>query len=167
MQKEMCSHAIKFVDSPIVFQEIPGEISLCFTISNCPHHCPGCHSSYLAEDIGEYLDEHIDNFLEKYRDMITCVLFMCGDDPAQIDNLIRCLKICKKYNLKTALYSGYTEETFNKKVLIYLDYLKLGPYIEERGPLNNPNTNQHLYKIYRGKVVDDITYKFWNNKIPL
>src|SRR5574344_1042585 len=92
MQQEMCSHAIKFVDSPIVFQEIPGEVSLCFTISNCPHHCPGSHSSDLAEDVGEYLDEHIDNLLEKYRDMITCVLFMGGDDPAQISNLIRCLK---------------------------------------------------------------------------
>ena len=63
------------------------------------------------------------------------------------------------------MYSGYTEETFDKKVLVHLDYLKLGPYIEERGPLNNPNTNQHLYKICKGKIVDDITYKFWNNKI--
>ena len=33
------------------------------------------------------------------------------------------------------------------KFMESLDYLKLGPYIEERGPLNHPGTNQHLYRL--------------------
>ena len=52
----------------------------------------------------------------------------------------------------------------------WFNYIKLGPYIEELGPLNNKNTNQRLYQVreerdettgdsYKG--VTDITYKFW------
>ena len=37
------------------------------------------------------------------------------------------------------------------------DYVKVGPYIEARGPLNNPNTNQRLY--HHG---EDITARFWH-----
>ena len=46
---------LKYVDTKVVFQEIPDEITLAINISNCPCHCPGCHSSYLAEDIGNAL----------------------------------------------------------------------------------------------------------------
>jgi len=42
------------------------------------------------------------------------------------------------------------------------DYIKIGPYIEEKGPLNNPNTNQRLYEKV-GNNHKDITYKFWKN----
>ena len=37
------------------------------------------------------------------------------------------------------------------------DYVKVGPYIAECGPLNEPTTNQRLY--YHGK---DITFRFWH-----
>ena len=46
---------LKYVDTLVSFQEVPDEISLCINISNCPCHCDGCHSPYLADDIGEYL----------------------------------------------------------------------------------------------------------------
>ena len=48
---------LKYVDTKIVFREVPDEITLCINISNCPCHCKGCHSPYLAEDIGTVLDE--------------------------------------------------------------------------------------------------------------
>jgi hypothetical protein len=48
----------------------------------------------------------------------------------------------------------------------YFDYIKIGPYIKDRGPLNNPNTNQRMYKIdhefYHNFV--DITNKFWKHE---
>lgn len=44
---------LKYVDARVVFQEIPDEITLAINISNCPCHCKGCHSQYLAEDIGK------------------------------------------------------------------------------------------------------------------
>ena len=43
---------LKYVNSSVVFQEIPDEVTLAINISNCPCHCPGCHSKYLWEDIG-------------------------------------------------------------------------------------------------------------------
>ena len=43
---------IKYVNTEVVFQEIPDETTLAINISGCPCHCPGCHSSYLWEDVG-------------------------------------------------------------------------------------------------------------------
>ena len=40
--------------------------------------------------------------------------------------------------------------------------IKLGPYIEELGPLNSKTTNQRFYKIEEGKLVD-ITNLFWKS----
>ena len=36
------------------------------------------------------------------------------------------------------------DKLYNK----YLDYIKMGPFIKERGPLNDRNTNQRLYKVH-------------------
>ena len=67
----------------IVFQEIPGEVTLALNLSGCPCHCPGCHSQHLWEDVGEPLDEPLlDGLLDRYASQITCVCFMGGDqDP--------------------------------------------------------------------------------------
>ena len=43
---------LKYVNTGVVFQEIPDEVTLAINISNCPCRCPGCHSHYLWEDIG-------------------------------------------------------------------------------------------------------------------
>ena len=48
---------VKYVDTLVTFAEFPNEISLCINISGCPNHCPGCHSPYLAQDIGEVLNK--------------------------------------------------------------------------------------------------------------
>lgn len=150
----------KFIDKEIVFQEIPGEISLCYYITNCPHHCNGCHSPKLAEDIGESLWINL-----RYNDLylyvekgISCVLFMGGDNADDIED---CLDEVKNFGLKTALYSGCTMETFNKELLRKLDYVKIGPYIEELGPINKRTTNQRLYSVGSDGELTDITSKFW------
>lgn len=44
---------MKYVDTKIVFQELPNEITLAINISGCPCACIGCHSSYLSQDIGD------------------------------------------------------------------------------------------------------------------
>ena len=59
--------------------------------------------------------------------------------------------------LKTALYSG--ENIISSIVSNYLDYYKIGPYIEEFGPLNKKTTNQKFFKKENNNWVD-ITYKF-------
>jgi len=44
-----------------------------------------------------------------------------------------------------------------------LDYIKLGPYVEEKGGLDNPNTNQRFYRITAGKLTDE-TWMFQRKK---
>lgn len=156
---------LKFVDTKIVFQEIPDEVTLAINISNCPCHCEGCHSSYLAEDIGRILTiGPLFNLIEDNKG-ISCVSFMGGDsDPERINGLAWAIK--KKYpNLKVAWYSG-RQELSNNVNLENFDYIKLGPYKEEFGPLNSRTTNQRMYKIdhefYHNFV--DITNKFWKHE---
>lgn len=155
---------LKYVEERVTFAEIPEEISLCINISNCPCHCEGCHSAYLADDIGEELNiESISKLIESNTG-ISCVAFMGGDaEPDEINNLAMFIR--KKYpNLKIAWYSGRSE--LHKCIELSLnnfDYIKLGPYIPKLGPLDNPNTNQRLYKVDKDLV--DITYKFWRHEI--
>ena len=58
---------LKYVDTKVTFAEVPNEISLCINISNCPCHCINCHSSYLAEDIGEPLN--LDNLVKLIKNI--------------------------------------------------------------------------------------------------
>ena len=151
----------------IVFQEIPGEVTLALNLSNCPCHCPGCHSPHLAEDIGELLTEELmDGLLARYGSMITCVAFMGGD--AEPEEVIRWANYCKGERLKvkgerlkTAWYSGRMMMPKDEKAF---DYVKLGPYIEELGGLKSPTTNQRLYKRENGEWKD-ITSSFWKKNL--
>lgn len=80
---------LKYVNTGVVFQEIPDEVTLAVNISNCPCRCPGCHSSYLWSDTGEPLTpEVLDSFVRDYGNDITCICFMGGDaEPEEVDVL--------------------------------------------------------------------------------
>ena len=67
---------LKYVDTKVTFAEVPNEISLCINISNCPCNCKGCHSSYLAEDIGEELNSFSLKELISNNKGITCISFI-------------------------------------------------------------------------------------------
>lgn len=153
---------LKYVDTKVVFQEVPNEITLAINISGCPCNCRGCHSSYLAEDIGKPLN--LDNLtkLIKSNKGITCVAFMGGDaSPATVDAYAGIIKY-RYPNLKVAWYSGRQE--LSKDIeLSNFNFIKLGPYKEEFGPLNSRTTNQRFYKV-NGKELVDITSKFWKHE---
>lgn len=154
---------LKYVDTMVTFSEIPDEITLCINISNCPCHCKSCHSAYLAEDIGECLKMSTLLHLCDKNKGITCVSFMGGDSEPEGVNFLASVIKRRKPKLKTAWYSG-RQELSEMIDLKNFDYIKLGPYIEERGPLNNPNTNQRFYKIVQNNdkySLKDITNKFW------
>ena len=73
---------LKYVDAVVTFSEIPDEITLCLNISNCPCKCPGCHSKYLWEDIGDKLTKTaIQDLMTSNRGGITCICFMGGEAP--------------------------------------------------------------------------------------
>lgn len=149
---------IKYVNTMVTFSEVPDEISLCIEISNCPCYCKNCHSSYLAEDIGEELTLDKIYKLIDNNEGITCICFMGGDSsPKEIDMFARCIK--NLYNIKVAWYSGRQE--LSKDIeLKWFDAIKLGPYIEELGPLTKKTTNQKFYKVINNELIDN-TYLFW------
>ena len=153
---------MKYADFKVVFREIPDEVTLAINISNCPVKCPGCHSSYLAQDIGEPLDQAALSGLIESNPGITCVSFMGGDgEPKLIYEYAKWIK--KTYpKLKVGWYSG-RDLNNAKQNLEVLDYVKVGPYIDEYGPLDSPNTNQRFYAITQsseGPKLEDKTKLF-------
>ena len=150
---------LKYVDAKVVFAEVPDEITLAINISNCPCHCKGCHSPYLAQDIGEPLDlQHLTNLIDTNKG-ITCVCIMGGDsDYVEVNDIAQDIKNYYP-ELKVGWYSGRQE--LDKEInLKWFDFLKLGPYIEELGPLNSKTTNQRFYKVVNDELID-ITSRFW------
>ena len=164
---------MKVASYDIVFQEIPGEVTLALNLSNCPCHCPGCHSPHLAEDIGEPLDEELlDSLIDRYKGLITCVCFMGGDaEPLNVAQLAEHVKSQKSkvegQKLKTAWYSGRAGNPNNLNNLnnpVPFDYVKFGPYIEELGGLKSEKTNQRLYQ-RKDDTWEDITSSFWRKNL--
>ena len=153
---------LKYVGYDIVFQEIPDQVTLAINLSLCPNHCVGCHSPYLRNDVGNVLDEKaLDEMLAQYVGEVTCVSFMGGDgDPQRVAQLATYIKEHYKGSFATAWYSGKNDfpEGFEPAAF---DYVKIGPYIPERGPLNKETTTQRLYRIKADGAREDITYRFW------
>lgn len=160
---------LKYIETKVTFSEIPDEITLCINLTGCKNACLGCHSPYLAEDTGEELNEASLKTLIESNNGISCISFMGGDaEPAKIQQLARFITIEFPY-LKTAWYSG-------KEVLPFIiennlhdfDFIKLGPYKEDCGPLNKRTTNQRFYKVLHSKHHEneliDITQWFWNKE---
>lgn len=153
---------LKYVDTEVVFRELPNEITLAINISNCPCNCLGCHSSYLAKDIGTPLTiESLENLI-KNNNGISAICFMGGDsNPEEVSELAKYIKE-SNYNLSIGWYSG-RQELSNKIDLRYFNFIKLGPYIESLGGLDKETTNQKLYFIDKDQHLIDITEQIRNN----
>ena len=157
---------MKYLDTMVTFSEFPDEIALCINITNCPFHCPGCHSPELWKDVGKPLTQRSLERLISENNGITCVGFM-GGDP-EIVNLLA--QVVHKHYLNVGWYWGGVEIPTNIN-LANFEYIKIGPYIKELGPLDNPKTNQRMYEIVAmedeyGDIFcqpKDITYKFWKH----
>ena len=151
---------MRFASKFIGLSELPGEVSLVFSIAGCHNNCKGCHSPHLQKREGEELTiESLYDILEEYYEDITAVCFLGGDiEPSMIDILDFIKTAYPK--LKIGLYTGHEEVC--SSIRMRLDYLKLGPYIEEYGPLTSPYTNQRFYKKDRDIWIDE-TFLFNNN----
>jgi len=148
---------MKVASYEIVFQEVPGEVTLALNISGCPNRCKGCHSPHLWEDTGEELTpELLESLIDKYAHGITCVCFMGGDqDPEYVAQLAQ---LVQSRGYKTAWYSGRdwnleadaNPSTFHFSPFNFhlspFTFIKTGPYIEALGGLKSPTTNQRFYK---------------------
>ena len=160
---------MKVYNTQVVMREFPDEISLVFNISGCLNHCPDCHSKYLWGDVGEKLDEQFIERAIKENSGITCIGFMGGDGSVQ--EVVRlAYYIRDNYDLRIGWYSGRYPEgnniasVYDSEYDLYVfDYIKFGPYIAERGGLDNPNTNQFMLYNRQDGYWEDITSRFWNS----
>lgn len=141
----------------VVLEEIPDRVSLAVDISNCRGNCPGCHSPFLKKDIGrELTPEEIDRLVADNFG-VNCFLFLGeGRDP---EALLDLADHVRAKGLEAAVYSG--REVVEDIFWDHFDYIKVGPYKEEFGPLNNPATNQRLYRVVDGRP-EDVTDRFWH-----
>ena len=119
---------IKYIpeETSIVFSEIPEEVTLAINISGCLNNCPGCHSPYLREDIGDELTSDILEDLITKNSGISCVCFMGeGKDKEALLSLAHEIKQVYP-NLHIALYSGRceVESEFDN----YFDYIIFESY---------------------------------------
>ncbi|MCR5158072.1 MAG: anaerobic ribonucleoside-triphosphate reductase activating protein [Prevotella sp.] len=152
---------LKYVNTGIVFQEIPDEVTLAINISGCPCRCPGCHSQYLWEDVGLPLDTNaIDDFLAEYGSDITCIAFMGGDADPKAVNLLAQYIHEEHPQYHVAWYSGRIRIPSVVHITDF-DYIKVGPFIRHLGPLKSPTTNQRLYRILPSGEKEDMTDRFW------
>ncbi|MBR1446622.1 MAG: anaerobic ribonucleoside-triphosphate reductase activating protein [Alloprevotella sp.] len=151
---------LKYVNHDIVFQEYPDEVTLAINLSLCPNFCPGCHSPQLSGDIGDELTElRLFSLLADYEGEVTCVGLMGGDnDTAEVERLLLAAK--REFpGLRTGWYSGRKELPEGIRLEAF-DYIKIGPYVAECGPLTARTTNQRLYRVKDYKL-QDITSRFW------
>lgn len=155
---------LKYYNTDITFAEVPDEISLIINFTGCPIRCKGCHSPWLWDNRkGKEFNEQVLKKMIYDAGGISCVCFMGGDqDPEYVSGLA--LLIHNDYNdkLKVAWYSGCERDP---RDFIDFDYIKIGPYIKELGPLNKVGTNQRMFQIIKKRNsqpnIIDITYKFW------
>lgn len=150
---------LKYTDTQVVFREFPGEITLAINISGCPNQCPGCHSPELQQDIGKELNwDTLKELIEK-NPGITCVGFMGGDnDPMLIQYLAHMIRAYT--NLKIGWYTGIG----HARTMRTMDFVKIGLYKEEFGPLDEPITNQVYLERQPNGDWRDRTDKFWVHK---
>lgn len=152
---------LKYINTGVVFSEIPDEVTLSINISNCPCHCPGCHSKYLWADEGTQLTiEELERMVDEQGSAITCVCFMGGDrEPQAVEKLSIQLRQSHS-KIKTGWYSGRAMLPRGINAASF-NYIKLGPYLAHLGPLNKKTTNQRLYRVMEDGRMIDITSRFW------
>ena len=141
----------------VVLQEVPGEISLCFTISGCPLRCQGCHSPFhWKKGSGTKLsNKEFRDILYRYFGFATCVVFMGGEWHEQ--ELITKLKYAQRQGYKTCLYTG--EETIDPKIKEQLTWLKTGKWDFSKGGLDSANTNQRFIQVATNKQLNHLFIK--------
>ena len=152
---------LRYIDFGLSHMEIPGEASICIYITGCPNRCPDCHYPELqSKDSSELLGENLDTILAFYNPIASCVCFLgegeAGD--AEQSELINYAEKAHERGLKCCLYSG--RDTVIEGWMHVFDYVKLGSYRKDCGPISSSTTNQRMYKkVSKGYM--DITREFW------
>lgn len=124
-------------------------------LQGCNLHCKGCQNKSTwdinkgteidSKDLANVLRERCKN--KK--------LTISGGEPLlQADALMDLLEEIKDFDL--CLYTGHSLEEVPTKILSYLKYIKIGPYIEELRTTLKPfvgSSNQEFKEVNRNEVA--------------
>jgi len=129
----------------VVFQEVPGEISLGFMIKGCRLGCQGCSYKSLRDwavlDLQTYTQ-----ILDRYAGQATCVVFMGGD---WLEELPLFLFEAQQRGYKRCLYTGKELAEVNPAIVRELDFIKVGRW---QGILmGKPEGNQRFLNLRSGQ----------------
>lgn len=141
---------------------IIGETSIGIYISGCPNHCEECHYPELQRaDFGYPLKNHFDQIISVYEQQATCVVFLGEGDLRESNHpeFADFVREAHRFHLKTALFSG--RDILPEEWMEIFDYIKTGSYKPEFGGLENPETNQRLFRNKDGQF-EDITKIYWS-----
>lgn len=170
-------HKPFYYNPQVTFREVPDEISL--TIPTlCYEHCSeDCNSQFCFienwKDKFELLDNKVLDILLQKNSGVSCLTIMTSLNFYYLQDILTEFKE-NHSDIKLALYIGKDWEillqalpfrNFNFRIL---DYIKIGSFKKEFGPLDNPNTNQRFYKISHlkeGDLFENITNKFLQKPI--
>ena len=115
-------NVLYFSDNQITTQDVLDEIALAISMSGCPLHCKGCHSSFTWDPkFGEELtNDKLEQLIKKNK-YISCVLFYGGE--WQMNRLMELIGIVKNNGLKVCLYTGLMLEEIVKTKMELLSVL--------------------------------------------
>lgn len=163
---------IKYVPemTSVVMEEIPDMVTLAVDISNCTGLCEGCHSPFLRKDVGVELTPAVIDKLLADNFGVNCFLFLGeGNDREALMSVASYIRTAYPA-VSLAIYSG--RENVEDDIYALFDYVKVGPYRPDCGPLNAPTTNQRLYRVSHHDdmgqcrfTLQDITSRFWHRHI--
>ena len=140
-------------------------------VAGCDLHCKGCHNPESWDFCAgkPFDDSAMEELVEAISKPWIKGLTLSGGHPIAYENLSDVYEICKvvkeKYpNKDIWLYTGYTyEELYYKeisRILLYIDVLVDGPYIEEQRDITlswRGSKNQRVIDVKetleQGKVV--------------
>ncbi len=161
---------IKYVPemTSVVMEEIPDMVTLAVDISNCAGLCEGCHSPFLRKDVGVELTPAVIDELLADNFGVNCFLFLGeGNDREALMSVASYIRTAYPA-VSLAIYSG--RENVEDDIYALFDYVKVGPYRPDCGPLNSTTTNQRLYRVshHDGQcrfTLQDITSRFWHRHV--
>lgn len=152
----------------VVMEEIPDMVTLAVDISNCTGLCEGCHSPFLRKDVGAELTPAVIDKLLADNFGVNCFLFLGeGNDMEALMSVASYIRTAYPA-VSLAIYSG--RENVEDDIYALFDYVKVGPYRPDCGPLNSTTTNQRLYRVshHDGQcrfTLQDITSRFWHRHV--
>lgn len=152
----------------VVMEEIPDMVTLAVDISNCTGLCEGCHSPFLRKDVGVELTLAVIDKLLADNFGVNCFLFLGeGNDREALMSVASYIRTVYP-DVSLAIYSG--RENVEDDIYAIFDYVKVGPYRPDCGPLNSTTTNQRLYRVshHDGQcrfTLQDITSRFWHRHV--